>query len=80
MFTANGKIAWTHPMGSPVTGAVAVDDKGFIYAAADSGKIVVCVSLSLLALAAAAVAAAAVQTARSMRLILSRSCCAAERR
>jgi hypothetical protein len=39
--TSNGNVLWVHSMGSPVTGAVAVDTNGNIYACADGGKIAV---------------------------------------
>jgi outer membrane protein assembly factor BamB len=39
--TSTGSNLWVHSMGSAVTGAVAVDTNGNIYACADGGKIAV---------------------------------------
>ena len=39
--STDGSVSWSHSMGSAVTGAVTVDDQGFLYAAADAGKLAV---------------------------------------
>ena len=39
--TTTAITVWSAPVGSPVSGAIAVDDYGYVYACGDKGKLVV---------------------------------------